>query len=201
MSDMATTIDNELGMRVRRITVDEYHRMGDAGIFPDDERFELLGGLLIAMPPIGFRHEFTSRSLTNLLGRAFSTQGLISMNSPLTLATDSEPQPDVMVLRPPLTRYQDRLPLPSDVLLLVEVADTLRKGDRGPKARAYGEAGIEEVWVVDLVEEEVVVLRSPGSGGFESTSILRRGDRIAPARFPDVVLAVSDFLASAAPTR
>jgi Uma2 family endonuclease len=201
VGDMATELGYELAAPIRRITVDDYHRIGEAGVFDRDEHVELLDGMLIEMAPIGHRHGYAARTVANLLGYALGRRAIIETNAPLALTPDSEPLPDVLVLRPPFTLYRERLPRPADVILLIEIAETSRAYDRGPKARSYAEAGIEELWVVDLVEEEVVVFREPGAGGFESRTVARRGDRVTPARFPDVTLAVSEFLESAAPTR
>lgn len=201
MGDMATELGYEFAAPIRRITVDDYHRIAETGIFERDEHVELLDGILIEMAPIGHRHGYAARTVANLLGYALGTRAIIETNAPLALAPDSEPQPDVLVLRPPFTLYRERLPRPADALLLVEIAETSRSYDRGPKARSYAEAGIEELWVVDLVEEEVVVHRNPQADGYGSRTVFRRGECVAPARFPDVSIAISDFLESAAPTR
>jgi len=198
---MATELGYEFAAPIRRITVDDYHRIGEAGVFGRDEHVELLDGILIAMAPIGHRHGYAARTVANLLGYALGPRAIVETNAPLALTADSEPQPDVLLLRPPFTLYRERLPVPADVLLLIEIAETSRAYDRGPKARSYAEAGIEELWVVDLVEEEVVVLRKPQPDGYESRVVARRGDRIAPACFPEVMIAVSEFLQSAAPKR
>jgi len=201
MGDMARILERAVGMPVRRITVDEYHRMGEAGILSEDERVELLDGLLIEMAPIGYRHEYAGGTLAHLLGLGLGRRAVIRANSPLTLGASSEPQPDVMLLRAPFTRYRNRLPAPSDVVLLVEVAESSRKYDRGRKAHAYALAGIPELWIIDLVDEEVVVLREPGADGFRLQALFRRGDLVSPSAFPDVPIAVADLLESAAPTR
>jgi len=201
MGDMATELGYEFAMPIRRITVDDYHRIADAGVFDPAERFELLDGFLIEMAPIGHRHGYAARTVANLLMYALGRRAIIETNAPLSLTADSEPQPDVLVLRPPFTLYRERLPRPVDVLLLIEVSETSRSYDRGPKARSYAEAGIEELWVVDLVEEEVVVHRDPQADGYATRTPFRRGQRIAPERFPDVSIAVSEFLESASPTR
>ncbi len=200
VGDMATEMGFAFAAPIRRITVDDYHRMGDFGLFRD-ENVELLDGILIAMAPIGHRHGYAGRTVANLLGYALGSRAIVETNAALALTVDSEPQPDVMLLRPPFTLYRERLPRPADVLLLIEIGDTSRTYDRGPKARSYAEAGVEELWVVDLVEEEVIVFRNPQADGYQSQTVARRGERIAPARFPDVTIAVSEFLEPTAPTR
>jgi Uma2 family endonuclease len=105
----------------------------------------------------------------------------------------------VFVLQGPSSRYRDRLPAPADILLLIEVADSSRAYDGGPKAHVYAQAGVEEVWIVDLVAAEVLVLREPGTQGYASTAVLRRGERLSSARVPGVLIAVSAFLDAAQP--
>jgi Uma2 family endonuclease len=201
MGDVTTTIENEIGMQLRRITVEEYHRMGEAEILSEDERVELLDGVLIRMPPIGAPHEYVVGRIADLLRKAFGGSAIVRANSVVTLPPASEPQPDVIVARAPETLYRKRLPGPADILLLVEVAHSSRRIDRGPKSRLYARAGVEELWVVDLVRAEVVVFREPGIEGYVRRKTLRPGDQISPARFADVSIAVSAFLESAAPTR
>jgi Uma2 family endonuclease len=196
---MATQIRATDTIAFRRFSAEEYHRLGEIGVLGACERVELLDGFLIDMPPIGYRHEYVSSTLANLIVRALGTGEIIRANSPISLSANSEPQPDVIVLQAPPTRYRDRLPGPADVLLLIEVADSSRAFDRGPKAQMYADAGIEELWIVDVVAAEVLVLREPRPEGYASTAVLRRGDRISPTRLPSVVIEVSAFLDASQP--
>jgi len=201
VGDMATELGYEYAAPIRRITVDEYHRIGDAGVFDHDERLELLDGFLLAVSPIGHRHGFAARTVANLLSYALGRRAIIETNAPLALTTESEPEVDVLVLRPPFRLYRERLPRPADVLLLIEVSDQSRSYVSGPKARSYAEAGIEELWIVDLVEENVIVHRDPQAGGYGSRAIFARDARIAPASFPESSLLISEFVEPTAPTR
>lgn len=194
MSDMATTIEETLHLPLRRISVDQYHRMGEAGIFDPDERVELLDGMLIAMPPIGPAHAFSVLALSNILGGKLGTEALVSVQSPVALGPRSEPQPDVVLLRPPLARYGKNLPITTDALLVVEVTDSMRAIDRGPKLRAYARAGVSEVWIVDLTLNAVDVFTEPAGEDYARRIRAKRGDRVAPAAFPDAPIAVSDIL-------
>jgi Uma2 family endonuclease len=196
---MATQIRETDTVAFRRFSAEEYHRLGEIGVLGACERVELLDGFLIDMPPIGYRHEYVSSTLANLIVRAVGAGEIIRANSPISLSANSEPQPDVIVLQAPPTRYRDRLPGPADVLLLIEVADSSPAYDRGPKAQVYADAWIEELWIVDLVAAELLVLREPRAEGYASTAVLRRGDRISPTRLPSVVVEVSAFLDAAQP--
>jgi Uma2 family endonuclease len=194
MSDMVTTIEETLHLPLRRISVDQYHRMGEAGIFDPDERVELLDGVLIAMPPIAPAHAFSVLALSNLFAGTFQGRAVIDVQSPVRIGPASEPQPDVVLLRPPLVRYGKSLPITTDALLVVEVTDRTRAVDRGPKLRAYARAGISEVWIVDLTLSVVDVFTEPAGEDYARRSRAKRGDRVAPAAFPDAPIPVSDIL-------
>jgi Uma2 family endonuclease len=191
---MATTIEETLHVPLRRISAGEYHRMGEAGIFGPDERVELLDGVLIAMPPIGPAHAFSVLALSNMLNGKLGDRALLSVQNPVALGPTSEPQPDVMLLRPPLARYGKQLPVTADALLVVEVTDSTRAVDRGPKLAAYARAGVREVWIVDLKLGVVDVFTEPSGEDYSRRSRFKRGDSLSPAAFPDASIAVSEIL-------
>lgn len=194
MSDMATTIEEILQVPLHRISVDEYHRMGEGGVFAPDERLELLDGVLIAMPPIGPAHAFSVLALSKFLNEKLGDRALVNVQNPVVIGPTSKPQPDVMLLRPPLARYGKQLPVTADALLVVEVSDSTRVVDRGPKLQGYARAGVSEVWIVDLVEGAVDAFTEPSGEDYARRFRAKRGDRLAPAAFPDAPIAVSDIL-------
>src|SRR6185437_14071647 len=106
----------------RLLTVDEYHRMGEAGVLTEDDRVELIEGELVAMVPIGSEHVAATNALTRLLVLAVGDRGIVSVQNPVRLTQRSEPQPDFAVLRP--RNYRTTLPRPEDTMLAVEVANT-----------------------------------------------------------------------------
>jgi Uma2 family endonuclease len=144
----------------RLLTVDEYHRMGEAGILTDDDRVELIEGELVAMAPIGSEHVATTNALNRLLVLAIGDRGIVSVQNPVRLTLRSEPQPDFAVLRR-RDDYRTLLPGPADTMLAIEVASTSLEYDRGVKLALYARSGIPEVWIVNLAAEEVEVYRSP----------------------------------------
>ena len=177
-----------------RFTVDEYHRMGEVGILAEDDRVELVDGEIVHMTPIGPRHVVRVAALHRRLQVLLEDRADIIVQSPIRLGPHHEPQPDVTLLRPPLSRYEARLAGPGDVLLVVEVADTSAVYDRGVKLPLYAAAGIPEVWLVDLAGEAVEVYRAPAATGYRDARRLVRGDRVAPGAFPDASLAVDEVL-------
>lgn len=178
----------------RRFTVSEYHQMSKAGILHEDDRIELIEGEIIEMSPIGSWHSGISMRLNQLFMRTFDDVALVSIQNPIQLSEDTEPQPDVTLLRPEPDYYTSHTPKPEDVLLVMEIADTSVAYDRGVKTRLYARSGITEYWLIDLNAVTVTVYRDPGPEGYGISQVVRRGERIAPAAFPDRPVAVDSML-------
>lgn len=178
----------------RLLTVDEYHRMGDAGILTEDDRVELIEGELVAMAPIGTEHAATTNALNRLLVMEVGDQGIVSVGNPVRLNRHSEPQPDFSVLRPG-GDYRRMMPRPEDTLLAVEVANTSLEYDRKVKLALYARSGIPEVWIVNLAAEAVEVYRSPVGDGY--TDMIRVGgsDSLTIAAIPGVAIRVAGLFA------
>ena len=175
-------------IRRHKLSIDDFHRMGEAGILSEDSRVELIAGELIDMAPIGSVHASTVDLLTELFVRQLSGEFLVRAQNPILLPPDSEPQPDLTLVRARADRYRDGLPGAADVLLLVEVADTSLATDRRLKIPLYARHGIAEVWLVDLHGSAVEVHRSPSAGRYSEVLHPGRHDAIAPAALPDVVI-------------
>ncbi|HQY09308.1 MAG: Uma2 family endonuclease [Leptothrix sp. (in: Bacteria)] len=133
-----------------RLSVAEYYRMAEAGIFPPDARVELIDGEVIDMAPQKSRHASAVSFLLNHLVRCVGDAGWVVCQVPLHLSENSEPEPDLMLLRPRADRYADAHPRAEDVLLLIEVADSSARYDREVKLPLYARHGVAHVWLVDL---------------------------------------------------
>jgi Uma2 family endonuclease len=177
-----------------RFTVRDYHRMAETGVLRPDARVELLDGRILDMSPIGPFHGGVVKRLSRLFHQLAHGRWLVSTQDPLRLDEYSEPQPDLMLLRPAADDYTRRHPEPGDVWLLIEVADTTLELDRGEKLPAYGRAGIPEVWIVNLPELVVEVYREPHLAGYAQRRLARAGERISPAAFPDATVEVGALL-------
>jgi len=175
-------------------TTDEFHRMGSAGLFSEDDRVELLEGEIIEMSPIGSRHAGCVAALNGLFRDRLKRAAIVWVQNPVVLGRRSEPQPDLALLRPRKDGYRTQLPEPPDVLLIVEVMDTSHEHDRGPKLRAYAAAGIPEVWLVDLVDEGIEVCREPAMHRYRQIARYRRGQRLSPTAFAPRVFRVTEIL-------
>ncbi len=178
----------------RLFTVEEYHKMAEAGILGEDDRVELLEGEIVQMPPIGSPHGGTVKRLIRLFTSRLGERAIVSAQDPVQLADHTEPEPDIALLHPRPDFYQSGHPTPADVYLLAEVGDSTIAYDRRVKLLLYARAGISEVWVIDINAERVEVYRDPSAQGYADVRILGRGSVLSPAAFPDVVVGVDDVL-------
>jgi Uma2 family endonuclease len=170
-------------------TVELYHKLGELGVFHEDDRVELLDGQIVEMSPIGSQHAACVNRLTMLLARGTTGPVTVSPQNPVVLDARWEPQPDIALLRRVVG-----LPRPGDVLLIVEVADTSLDRDRDYKLPRYAAVGIPETWIVDLNAPAITVYRDPTPSGYRTSFVARRGDSLRPALLEEVELAVSDIL-------
>lgn len=179
----------------RLFTVEEYHRMAEAGILGADERIELIEGEIVQMAPIGPRHAGCVINANRLFFTMLGDRAVISPQNPVVIRPRSEPQPDLLLLRPRAVSYSQELPTSEDVMLAVEVADTTVRFDRVVKARLYARAGIAEFWLCLTMDGAVEVYRGPGADGYASVRLHGPGQIVSPLAFPDVGFPVTDFFA------
>lgn len=184
-------------LTTHRFTVDEYYRMAETGVLKPDARVELLEGEIIDMKPIGPFHGGVTKRLNRQFINLSKRRWVVAVQDPVHLDEHSEPQPDLMLLKPRPDDYTSRHPLPADVYLIVEVADSSLAYDRGRKLAAYGRAGIPEVWVINLPGQCVEVYREPHLSGYSATVTLRAGDEARPHAFPDAAVDVAALLRQA----
>lgn len=175
-------------------TVTEFHRMGEVGILSERDRVELIEGELVSMSPIGSHHAGAVNALTRLLILAAGERAVISVQNPVRLDEQTEPEPDVAVLRPREDDYRGATPAPGDVLLVVEVADTSLDYDRAVKRPLYARHGVPEVWVVDLAAREVEVCRGPVGGQYTSVNRVGAQGMLEPVLLPGVTISAAAVL-------
>jgi Uma2 family endonuclease len=179
----------------RRFTRKEYYRMVEVGILGERDRVELIRGEIVEMSPIGRRHRAFVDNLNRLLARRLPDTSIVSVQGPLALAEDTEPQPDLAVLRVQDVPYKDRDAWAEDALLVIEVADSSLAYDRTTKRRLYAEAGIPEYWVVDCAAETIEVHRGPGPDGYRDVRLVTGAATLSPQAFPDVALSTTEIFA------
>jgi len=185
----------EVAATRRRFTRAEYHRMGEVGILRRDDRVELIRGEVVEMPPPGRRHRAFVGNLNQLLVVRLSGRAVVWMQNPIVLTEDTEPVPDISVLRQRAVPYKEREADAEDVFLLIEVADSSLAYDRSTKARLYSEAGIPEYWVVDCTAESVEVYRTPGPEGYRDIRLVDGRATLTLQAFSDVELTTAQIFA------
>ncbi|MFN7416297.1 MAG: Uma2 family endonuclease [Dolichospermum sp.] len=184
----------ESPLQLRLWTVDEYHRMAEAGIFEPSERVELLEGKIIWMIAKGTAHSSAVGRTNKLLQNRLGNQAWIAIQDPVKLNEQSEPEPDIAVVKIDPLDYADHHPTPAEVYLIIEVADSSLKLDTEIKAKAYSQAGIKDYWVLDVVKRELIVFRNPTAEGYQNREIITEHQNISPLDFPDLEIVVSQML-------
>ncbi|AFY99714.1 Uma2 family endonuclease [Calothrix sp. PCC 6303] len=184
----------EKNLNLRLWTVAEYHRMAEAGILEDGERVELLEGKIIWMSAKGTAHSSAVRRTYKLLEKCLGDFASISSQDPITLNDKSEPEPDISVVKIDPLDYADHHPTPSEVYLIIEVADSSLKFDCETKGKAYSEAGISDYWVLDVVKRQLYVFREPTSQGYQNQIVLDADGIVSPLAFPNFQIQIQQML-------
>jgi Uma2 family endonuclease len=174
-------------------TIDQFYKMGEAGVFRPDQRIELIDGELIEMAPIGARHVQAVNRLTRMLVVAYGEGAVVSVQNPVALRPRSLPQPDLAVLRPQANERGHGLPEPPDTLLVIEVADTTIDWDRRVKMSLYARAGVPRAWLVDVGNERVEAYSLPGPDGYADCAIAAHGQSLELPGLPDARVQVTEI--------
>ncbi|HEX6183547.1 MAG TPA: Uma2 family endonuclease [Pyrinomonadaceae bacterium] len=156
-------------------TAEEFERMGEAGIFRQDARLELIEGEIYEMSPIGSPHAACVNFLSRLLNRLFGDNHIVATQNPVRLNDISEPQPDICLLRWRDDFYRESHPGPADVLLVIEVADTTVVKDKTIKIPLYARAGVPETWLVNIPEGQIEIYSDPSGGAYQHAEVFGRG--------------------------
>lgn len=165
--------------------------MGEAHVFAPETRLELIEGELVEMAPISSAHASVVDTLDTLL-RELAPRALVSVQNPLILNERSAAQPDVTLLRPRADRYFGSHPVAADALLVVEVADATLDYDLETKRPLYAQAGVAELWIVDIDRRELHVFREP-KVDYSIRCVLMATDKAAVAAVSNVGFAVASL--------
>src|SRR5438094_2147274 len=169
----------------RAWTVAEYHRMRAAGILPEHEPVELIAGEIVVREPIGSRHAGTVNRLNRLWTSRLGERAVVQIQNPIELPKeDSEPQPDVTLLRPRADFYTAAHPVAADVLLLIEVADSTLAVDRRVRMPLYARAAIHEAWLLDLTADRVKSYGARRPTGYSNSPSSTPGNGAGPRASP-----------------
>ncbi|MCL1470752.1 Uma2 family endonuclease [Argonema antarcticum] len=179
---------------VRLFTAKEYHFMAEAGILNADERVELLAGQIIKMLAKGTAHSAATTRTEKLLESRLENQALVRVQEPVQLDDYSEPEPDIALVIPDRMYYEDHHPTPSEVYLIIEVADTTLSRDLEFKAGIYARSGIADYWVLDVNNRQLHIFREPSQNGYQSELILSDSGSVSLLAFPNVIITVGEML-------
>lgn len=183
----------------RYFTLEEYHRLGDLGFFGEEERVELIRGEIIQMPTKKPPHSVCNTLLVQQLILLLGKQAIVRGQEPIILPGDSEPQPDVAIVRNQEDNYLSSHPHPEDILLLIEVADSTLEYDQETKLRLYAEAGILDYWIVNLVNNQLETYNQPyqehdGQFNYRLKRIYLPNESVKLPGFAELSLALSSIL-------
>jgi len=195
---MTTNVEIEKvssGVARKRFRVEDFRRMTEVGILPEESGWEIIDGFLIDKDmSIGSRHVGTVIKISKIFERRVGGETLVSTQNPVHINDYNEPEPDVALLKPRGDFYTESLPTPQDVLLLVEVSDSTVEYDRDIKKALYAEAGIEEFWIVNLKANTIECYSQPKNGNYRLVQILEAGETIESKTIENLSLRVEEVV-------
>jgi Uma2 family endonuclease len=169
-----------------KFTTQQYHLMHEAGVFPQGDRLELINGEIKEMSPIGRKHAVCVTRLNELFFSRLLGKVQIWSQNPILLDNGSEPQPDLAILKRREDFYTNALPTPSDILLIIEVADSTIVYDREVKMPLYAAVGIPEMWLFDVNKKTIEGYSQPSASGYKQMNRYEQNDTLSMISFPDV---------------
>jgi Uma2 family endonuclease len=169
--------------------------MSDLGILDPNERTELIAGQIVIMTAKGTPHVLTLRILANVLENALGDKSVfVSTQDPIRLDNFSEPEPDLAIVKGTILDYAEHHPVPEDIYLVIEVADSTLKQDCEVKDKLYARSKIAEYWVIDINNRQVRIFRDPTPTGYGSQLILTETHSVSPLVFPEIALSIASIL-------
>ncbi len=173
----------------RKFTIAEYHQLVDLGFFTENDRIELIRGEIIEMAPKRTPHSVCNSLLWKQLYELIGKQAEIRVQEPITLPSNSEPEPDVVIANKKDDNYLSAHPTVEDIILVIEISDSTLKYDKETKLSLYAEAGINNYWIINLVDNHLEVYSNPfadnqGKFGYKNINIV----------LPDETIFIPDFI-------
>ncbi len=187
-------LESERSPEVRLFTVDEYYRMGEAGVFDNDGQTELLAGRIYKLSPKNPLHSASVRRAGKSFEKHVGKKAVVRMQEPVHFDDYSEPEPDVALVKPRKDEYSKSHPTPGDCLLLLEASLSTLKHDRKIKSRFYAAAGIKQYLILNLRARELEDYREPGTEGYRTKRTYSVAETFNLVAFPDVQIKVNELL-------
>ncbi|MDQ3249537.1 MAG: Uma2 family endonuclease [Chloroflexota bacterium] len=177
----------------RRFSVADYYRMLESGILTEEDRVELIDGEIVEMSPINSIHAANVDRLNFLLFRQIEDKAIVRIQNPVHLDDYNEPQPDLALVRWRDDFYEQSHPTAADVLVAIEVANTSLLYDRKKKLPLYAQAGIPEVWLVNVGGQTIEQYWQPVNGYYTRNQVMHRGAMLTAQTIPDLQLPVDQI--------
>ncbi len=184
----------EAPFTLRKWTVKEYQKLGKIGFFHPEERVELISGNILKMSAKGTAHTSALGRTDRLFQDLFNNLAWVRVQDPIALDDNSEPEPDIAVVVIDPLDYATHHPTPSEVYLIIEVADSSLAYDREIKAKIYARSGIADYWILNVNERQLHVFREPTEDGYQSEIVLGESASISPLQFPAFNIAIQQML-------
>ncbi|MDJ0556909.1 MAG: Uma2 family endonuclease [Microcoleaceae cyanobacterium MO_207.B10] len=172
-------------------TVEDYHRMINAGII-EERQVELINGDIINMSPEGPIHRFINHRGVKYLRQVLGNLAEVMEAHPVTFV-NSEPEPDITIVRSPDTLYLDRHPYGEDIYWIIEIADSTLQKDLGMKKTLYANAEIQEYWVIDIAQKSLKVFQNQINNEYKVEKNYQDGI-VSPLAFPSVEISVKKII-------
>ena len=172
-------------------SIEEWHELVDAGLL-EGKPVEFLEGEIVEVSPEGVEHRYTNSSIVKYLRNVLDKTAEIQESHPITL-DNSEPEPDVTIVRLPETIYRTRHPYPEDIYWLIEISNRTLKTDLNQKKITYARNGIPEYWVIDLVNKKLIVHTQLQNNNYTKVKEYTTGTIFSLA-FPNVAIALDKLL-------
>ncbi|NJR26231.1 MAG: Uma2 family endonuclease, partial [Richelia sp. CSU_2_1] len=179
----------EAPFTLRKWTVKEYHKLGEMGFFHPGERVELIAGNIVKMSAKGTAHTSALGRTDRLFQDLFDNLAWVRVQDPIALDDSSEPEPDIALVIIDPFDYATHHPTPSEIYLIIEVADSSLAYDREVKAQIYARSGIADYWVLNVCDRQLHVFREPTADGYQSEVVMGENESISPLQFPAVNIA------------
>lgn len=185
---MNTTRAPATTTQIKTWTVQDYYRMSKAGVLKPDERTELIDGKIFLRAAKNPPHSAITKTAADYLRNLLREKADVRIQEPVHLGDRSEPEPDIALVRIEPRNYIERHPIPSEIFLIIEVADTTLNFDRKVKAAIYARSGIADYWIVDVNGERVFVFRRPDSEKYLEKTVFEKIGVLNPLAFPETAI-------------
>jgi Uma2 family endonuclease len=178
----------------KKFATEEYHQIITSGVLKEDYLIELIEGEIFEMSPVGFKHASCVKKINYLLAEKLGSKVIIGVQDPIKLNDNSEPQPDLVLLKPRDDFYATQHPTPEDIFLLIEVADSSIEYDRTFKIPIYAKNKVKEVWLVDLNQNLLEVYQNPQTNYYQNIKKLSPQDSLILSQPEEINISLDRIL-------